>query len=221
MLIIYYLPLLLVCCLFLCCCSCCSVTKPSHTVLVTIWTAACQSSLSFTISQSLLKHMSTESKMPSKHLILCHPPLLLSSVLPSIRVFAKESTSHIRWSKDWSFSFSISPSNEYSGLTGLNSLRTAWFDLLAVQVTLKSFLQHHSSKVSLLWRPAFLMVQLSHSYMTTGKTIALTIWTCGSKVMSLLCNTLSRFVIAYLPRSKQLLLSWLQSPSEWFWSPRK
>ena len=141
--------------------------------------------------------------MPSNYLNLCHP-LLLPSIFPSIRVFSNESALCIRWSKDWSFSFSISPSNEYSGLL---SFRIEWFDLLAVQGTLKSLLQYHSSKALILQHSAFFMVQLSYPYMTTGKTIALTMWTCISKVMSLLFNMLSRLVIAFLPRSKLLLIS--------------
>ena len=149
-----------------------------------------------------LKLMSTESVMPSNRLNLCCP-LLLPSVFPSIRVFSNESAVHIRWPKYWSFSFSISPSSEYSGLI---SFRIDWFDLLAVQGTLKRLLQHHSLKVSVLWCSAFIMVQLSHPYMTTGKTVALTIQTFVGKVMSLLFNTLSRFVIAFLPRSKHLNL---------------
>ena len=159
---------------------------------------------------SLLKLMSIELVMPSNHLILCHPLLLLSSIFPSIRVFSNESVLCIRWPKYWSFSFSINPSNEYSGLI---SLRIDWLDLLAVQGTLKSLLQHHSSKASILWRSAFFTVQLSHPYMTTGKTIALTRRTFVSKVMSLLFNMLSRLVITFLPRSKTLLISWLQSAS--------
>ena len=142
------------------------------------------------------------------HLILCRPLLLPPSVFPSIRVFSKKSVLHIRWPKYWSFSFSfsISPSNVYSGLI---SFRTDWFDILAVQGTLKSLLQHHSSKASILWQSAFFIVQLSHPYMTTGKTIALTRWTFGGKVISLLFNMLSRLVITFLPRSKRLLISWL------------
>ena len=176
----------------------------SHVGLfVTPWTAARQASLSITNSGSLLKVMSIESVMPSNHLILCHPLLLLPSIFPSIRVFSSESVPHIRWPKYWSFSFSISPSNEYSGLI---SFTMDWLDLLAVQGSLKSLLQHHSSS-------AFFIVQLSHPYMTTGKTIALTRWTFVGKVMSLLLNMLSRLVIAFLPRSKHLLISWLQSPS--------
>ena len=154
--------------------------------------------------------MSIESMMPSNHLILCHPLLLLPSVFPSIRVLSNESALHIRWPKYWSFSFSISPSSEYSGLI---SFRMDWLDLLAVQRTLKSVLQHHSSKASILWCSAFFMFQLSHLYMTTRKTIALTRQTVVGKVISLLFNMLSRLVIAFLPRSKGLLVSWLQSPS--------
>ena len=141
-------------------------------LFVTPWTTACQAFLSFTISQSLFKLMSIESVMPSKHLILCGP-LLLPSIFPSIRVFSNKSALHIRWSKYWSFGFSISPSNEYSELI---SFTFDWFDLLAVQETLKGLLQHHSSKASIFWRLAFFMVQLSHPYMTTGKTISLTGW---------------------------------------------
>ena len=148
--------------------------------------------------------------MPSNHVILCHPLLLLPSVFPSIRVYSKESVLHIRWPKYWNFSFSISPFNESSGLI---SFRIDWLDLLAVQGTLKSLLQHHSSKASILWCSAFFMVQLSHPYMTTGKTIALTRWTFVGKVMSLLCNMLSRLAIAFLPRINCLLISWLQLPS--------
>ena len=138
---------------------------------MTPWTEACQASLSIINSWILLKLMSIESVMPSNHVILCHPFLLLPSIFPSIRAFSNESALHIRWPKYWSFSFSISPSNEYSGLI---SFRMDWLDLLAVQVTLKSFLRHHSSKASILWHSAFFIVQLSHPYMTTGKTIALT-----------------------------------------------
>ena len=155
---------------------------------------------------------------PSNHLILCHPFLLSPSILPSIRVFSNESALHIRWLKYWTFSFSISPSNEYSGLI---SFRMAWLDLLAVQGTLKSFLQHHSSKPSILLRSAFFIVQLSHPYMTTGKTIALTKWTFVGKVISLLLNILSGLVIAFLSRSKHLLISWLQSPSSVILEPKK
>ena len=148
--------------------------------------------------------------MPSIHLILCRPLLLLPSIVPSIKVFSNESALHIRWPKYWSFSFSISPSNEHSGLI---SFRMDWLDLLAVQGTLKSLLQHHSSKASSLRQSAFFIVQLSHPYVTTGKTIALTRLTFVGQVMSLLFNILSRLVIAFFPRSKNLLISWLQSPS--------
>ena len=167
---------------------------------------------------SLLKLTSIESVMPSSHLIIFRPLLLLPSIFPSIRVFSNESALHIRWPKYWSFSFSISPSNEYSGFI---SVRVDWSDLLTVQGTLKSLFQHHNAKASILWCSAFFMVQLSHPYMTTGKTIALTIQTFVGKVMSLLFKTLSRFVIAFLSRSKFLLISWLQSLCAGFWSPRK
>ena len=178
----------------------------SHVQLfATRWTAACQASLSITNSQSLLKLMSIKSVMPSSHLIFFCSLLLLPSILPSIKVFSNESVLHIRWPKHWSFSFSISPSNEYSELI---SFRTDWLALLAVQGTLKNLLQHHSSKASILRCSAFFMVQLSHPYMITGKTIALTRWTFVGKVMSLLFNILSRWVIAFLPRSKHLLISW-------------
>ena len=153
--------------------------------------------------------MSIELVMPSNHLILCHSLLLLPSICPRIRVFSNESVLHIRWPKCRSFSFSISPSNEYSGLI---SFRMDWMDLLAVQETLKSLLQHHRSKTSILRHSIFLIVHLSHPYMTTGKTVALTRQTFVGKVMSLLLNMLSRLVIAFLPRSKHLLISWLQSP---------
>ena len=156
--------------------------------------------------------------MPSNHLILCHPLLLLPSIFPSIRVFSNESVLHIRWPKYWSFSFSISPSNEHSGLI---SFRMDWLDLLAVEGTLESLLQHHSSKASILQLSAFFTVQLSHPYMTTGKTIALTRQTFVGKVMSLLFDMLSRLVITFLPRSKRLLISWLQSPSAVILEPRK
>ena len=161
--------------------------------------------------------MSITSVMPSNHLILCRP-LLLPSIFPSIRVFSNKSTFHMRWPKYWSFSFSISPSNEYLGLT---SFMMDWLDLLAVQGTLKSLLQHHSSKASILWRSAFFIVQLSHAYVTTGKTIALTRQTFVGKVMSLLFNMPSRLVIAFLLRSKRLLISWLQSPSAVILEPPK
>ena len=185
---------------------------------MTPWTATHQASLSITISQSLLKLMSIESVVPSNHFILCHPLLFLPSIFPSIRVFSNESTLHIRWPKYWSFSFSISPSNEYSLLISFN---IDWFDLLAVQGTLKSLLQHHNSKISILWCSAFFMVQLLHLHMTTGKTIAQTIWPFIIKVMSLLFNMLSRFVIAFLPRSKCLWISWLQALAAVILEPKK
>ena len=162
--------------------------------------------------------MSIESGMPSNHLILCRPLLLLPSIFPSIRVFSNESTLCIRWPKYWSFSFNISPSSEHPGLI---SFRMDWLDLPAVQGTLKSLLQHHSSKASILRHSAFFTVQLSHPYMTTGKTIALTRWTFVDKIMSLLFSMLSRLVITFLPRSKRLLTSWLQSPSALILEPRK
>ena len=162
--------------------------------------------------------MSIESVMPFSHLILCHPLLLPPSIFPSIRVLSNESVLHMRWPKYWSFSFSISPSKEHSGLI---SFRMDCLDLLAVQGTLKSLLQHHSSKASILRRSAFFIVQLSHPYTTTGKTIALTRWTFVGKVMFLLFNMLSRLVIAFLPRSKHLLISWLQSPSAVIWEPKR
>ena len=156
--------------------------------------------------------------MPSSHLILCRPLLLLAPTPSSIRVFSNESTLHMRWPEYWSFSFSISPSNKHPGLI---SFRMDWLDLLAVQGTLKSLLQHHSSKTSVLQCSAFFTVQLSHPYMTTGKTIALTRWTFVGKVMSLLFNMLSRLVITFLPRSKRLLISWLQSPSVVILEPKR
>ena len=162
--------------------------------------------------------MSIKSVMPSSHLILCRPLLLLPTIPPSSTVFSIESTLHIRRPKYWSFSFSISPSNEHPGLI---SFRMDWLDLLAVPATLKSLLQHHSSKASILQFPAFFIVQLSHPYMTTGKTIALTRWTFVGKVISLLFNMLSRLVITFLPRSKRLLTSWLQSPSAVILEPKK
>ena len=167
----------------------------------TPWTAARQASLSITISQRLLKFMSIKLVMASNHPILCHPLLLSPSIFPSIRVFSNESVLHSRWPKYWSFSFSISPSNEHSGLI---SFKIDWFDLLAVQGTLKSLLQYHSSKASILQCSAFFIVQFSHPYMTTGKTIALTRWIFVGKIPSLLFNMLSRLVIAFLPRSKCL-----------------
>ena len=181
-------------------------------------TAARQASLSSTNSWSLLKLMSIESVMPSNHLILCRPLLLPPSIFPSIRAFSIESVRCIRWPKYWSCSFNISPSNEYSGLI---SFRMDWLDLLAVQGTLKSLLQHHSSKASLLQHSDFFIVPLSHPYLTTGKNIALARWTCAGKVMSLLFNMLSRLVITFLPMSKGLLVSWLQSPSAVILEPPK
>ena len=178
---------------------------------VTPWTAACQASLSITNSQSSPKPMCIGSVMPSNHLILCCPLLLLPPISPSIRVFSNESALCIRWPKCWSFSFNISPSNEHPELI---SFSMDWLDLLAVQGTLKSLLQHHSSKASILQSSTFFIVQISHPYMTTGKTIALTKWTFVGKVISLLFNILSRLVITFLSRSKRLLISWLQSPSE-------
>ena len=162
--------------------------------------------------------MSIQSVMPSNHLILCHHLLLLPSIFPSIRVLSNKSALHIRWSKYWSFSFNISPSKECSGLI---SFRMDWLDLLAIQGTLKSLLQHHISKASILHHSAFLIVQLSHLYTTTGKSIALSIQNFVSKVMSLLFNMPSSFVIAFLPRSKRLLISWLQSPSTVILQPKK
>ena len=196
-----------------------SVQWLTHVQLfATPWTSAHQASLSITNSQSLLKLMSTESVMPSNHLILCRPLLLLPSIFPSIRVFSNKSVLHIRWPKYWSFSFSICPSNEYSGLI---YFRMDWLDLLTVQGTLKTLLQHHSLKESILWHSAFFIVQLSHPYMTTGKTTALTRRTFVGKVTSLLLNMLSRLVITFLPRSKCLLISWLQSPSAVILEPKK
>ena len=162
--------------------------------------------------------MSIELVMPSNHLILCHPLLLPPSIFPSIRVFSNESALRIRWPKYWSFSFNISPSNEHPGPI---SFRMDWLDLSAVQGTLKSLLQHHSSKASILQCSAFFIVQLSHPYMTTGKTVALTRQTFVGKVISLLFNMLSRLVITFLPRSKHRLISWLQSPSAVILEPRK
>ena len=187
-------------------------------LFVTPWTAAHQASLSITNSDSLLKLMSIALVMSSNYLILYYPLLLLSSILPSIRVFSSESVLHIRGSKCWSFSFNISPSSECSGLI---SFRIDWFDLLAVQGTLKSLLQHHSSKASILRCSAFFMVQLSHSHMTTGKTIALTRQTFVGKVMSLLFNMPSRLLIAFPPSSKCLLISWLESLSTVILEPPK
>ena len=170
-------------------------------LFATPWTVACQDSLSIINFWSLFKLMSIESVIPSSHLILCRPLLLLSSIFPSMRVFSNESVLRIRWPKYWSFNFNISPSDEHPGLI---FFRMDWLDLLAVQGTLKSLLQHHTSKASILWHSAFFIVQLSHPYMTTGKTVALTRWTFADKVMSLLFNMLSRLVISFLPKSKHI-----------------
>ena len=175
-------------------------------LFVSPWTASRQASLSITNSRSPPKLMSIELVVPSNHLILCCPLLLLPSILPSIRVFSNGSTLHIRWPKFWSFSFNISPSNEHPGLI---SFRMDWLGLLAVQGTLKNLLQHYSSKASILRCSAFFIVQLSHPYTTTGKTIALTRWSFVGKVMSLLFNMMSRLVITFLPRSKRFLIIWL------------
>ena len=163
--------------------------------------------------------MSIELVMPSSHLILCRPLILLPPIPPSIRVFSSESILHLRWPKYWSFGCSISPSSEHPGLMSWDWMD--WLDLLAVQGTLKSLLQHHSSKTSILGHSAFFIVQLSHPYLTTGKTIALTRWTFVGKVMSLLFNMLSRLVITFLPKSERLLISWLQSPSAVILKPKK
>ena len=187
-------------------------------LFATPWTATCQASLSITNSRSSPKPLSIELVMPSNYLILCCPLLLLLSIFPSIRVFSNESARRMRWPKYWSFSFNISPSNEHSGLV---SFRMDRLDLLAVQGTLKSLLQHHSSKASILWRSAFFTVQFSHPYITTGKTVALTRQTFVGKVISLLFNMLSRLVITFLPRSKGLLISWVQSPSAVILEPKK
>ena len=187
-------------------------------LFATPWIAARQASLSITNPRSSPRLTSIESVMPSSHLILCRPLLLLSPIPPSIRVFSSESTLCMRWPKNWSFSFSMIPSKE---IPGPISFTMDWLDLLAVQGTLKSLLQHHSSKASILRRSAFFVVQLSHPYMTTGKTIALTRRTFVGKVMSLLLNMLSRLFITFLPRSKRLLISWLQSPSVLILEPRK
>ena len=189
----------------------------SRLVVSDPWTAACQASLFITSSQSSPKPMSIKSVMPCNHLILCHPLLLLPSIFPTIRIFSNESVLRIRWQDYWSFSFNIRPSNEHPGLI---SFRMDCLDLLAVQGMLKSLLQHHSSKASILWCSAFFIVQLSHPYMTTRNTIALTRWTFVDKVMSLLFNMLSRLVITSLPRSKRLLISWLQSSSAVILEPR-
>jgi len=194
-----------------------SVQLHSHVHLfATPWTTACQASLS--ISRNLLKLMSTELVMPSNHLIHCCPLLLLPSIVPSIRGFSSESVLCIRWPNYWNFSFKMSLTNEYSELI---SFRMDWLDLLAVQGAFKSLLQNHSSKASVLWHSVFFMVQISHPYMTTGNTIALTRQTFVGKVMSLLLNMLSRLVITFLPRSKHLLISLLQLPSAVILEPRK
>ena len=185
-------------------------------VFVTLRVKARQASLSFAISLSLLKLMSIESVMLCNDIILCHPLLLLTFIFPRIRIISNESVLRIRWPMYWSFSISLS--NEYLRLI---SFRIDWFDLLAVQGTLKSLLQHHSSKESILWCSAFFTVQLSHQYMTAGKTTALTTWTFVGKVISLIFNTLSRFIIAFLPRSKHLLISLLQSPYAVILGPKK
>ena len=192
-------------------------------LFATPWTVAHPASLSITSPQSLLKVMFHQvitwwhQMIPSNHLILCRPLLLLPSIFPSIRIFSNESLLRIR-PEYWSFSFSIRPSSEYSGLI---SFRMDWFDLLAVQGPLKSLLQHHSWKASILQRSAFFIVQLSPPYVTTGKTIALIMFAFVGKVLALLFNMLSRFVVAFLPRSKNLFISWLQLLLQWFWSPRK
>ena len=185
---------------------------------VTPWTAACQASLCFTVSQSLLKLISIESVMLSNHLIFCRSLLFLPSIFPSISFFSSKLALCIRSPRYWSYSFSISPSNEYSRLIYFS---IDWFDILAVQGTLKSLLQHHSSKVSVLGCSAFFIVQNSYLYKTTGKTIALTMWTFVSKMMSLLFNMLSSLVMAFLPRSKCILISWLPSPSTVILEPKK
>ena len=195
------------------------VQSLSHVQLfVTPCTAARQSSLSITSSWSLLRLMLSESVKPSNRLILCRPLLLLPSIFPSIRVFTYESVLCIRWPKYWSFNFSISPSNEYSGLI---SFRIDWWDLLAVQGTLESLLQHHSSKASILRHLAVFMVLLSHPYLTTGKTIALTRWTFISKTMSMLFNMLSRLVLAFFQGVRIFQFHGCSHHLQWFWSPRK
>ena len=187
-------------------------------LFATPWIAAHQASLIITNSQNSLRLTSLKSVMPSSHLILCRPLLLLPPIPLSIRVFSNESTLRMKWPKYWSFSFSINPSKE---IPGLISFKMDWLDLLAVQGTLKSLLQHHSSNSSILWHSTFFRVQLSHPYMTTGKTIALTRRTFVGKVMYLLLNMLSRLVITFLPRSKHLLISWLQSPSAVILEPQR
>ena len=196
----------------------CSHSVSHIWLFATPWTAARQTSLSITNSWSLLKLMSIESAMPANHLTLCRLLLLLLPIPPSIRVFSNESTLRVRWPKYWSFRLSISPFNEPPRLV---SFKMDWLDLLAVQGTLKSLLQHNSSKASVLWRSAYFTVQLSHPYMTTGKTIALTRWTFVDKIVSLHFNMRSRMVITFLPRSKCLLISWLQSASAVILEPPK
>ena len=217
----FFLPGGICCCLWkinLGCINISSFQSLSHAQLFAApWTAAHQASLSITNSQSLLKLIPIEL-MISNHLILCHPILPLLSIFPRISVYSNESALHIRWAKYWSFSFIISPSSKYSRLI---SLWIDWLDLLALQGILKSLCQHQSSKVWILQHSAFFMVQLSHPYMTTGKNISLTTQTFVGKVMSLLFNMLSRFVIVFLPRSRNLLISWLQSPSAGILKPKK
>ena len=202
---------------FYCDCCHCSVTKSGPT-LQDLMNYSMPGSSALHYFLEFAQNMSIELIMLSSHLILWCLLLLWPSIFPSIRVFSNESVVHIRWPKCWSFSFSISPSDEYSGLI---SFRMDWLDLLDVQGTLKSLLQHHISKASILQHSAFFMVQLSHLYMTTGKTIVLTIWILAGKVKSLLFNMLSRFVIAFLPRRKHLLISWLQSLSIGILEPKK
>ena len=187
-------------------------------LFATLWIIALQASLSITNSWNLLKLMFNESVMPGSHLILCRPLLLLTPIPPSIRVFSNESTLHMMWPKFWIFSFRISPSNEHPGLI---SFRVDWLDLLAVQGTLKTLLQHHRSKASILWCSAVFTAQLSHPYMTTAKNIVLTGWNFDGKVMFLLFNVLSRLVISFLPWSKQLLFHGCNHHLQWFWSPVK
>ena len=196
-----------------------SVQSLNHgRLFTTSWNAARQASLSITNSWSLLRLMSIESVMPSNHLILCHPLLLPPSIFPNIRVFSNESVLHIRWPKSWIFSFSIISSNEDSGLI---SFRIDWFDLLAVQGTLKSLLQHHSSKASILWHSTFFIVQLSHPYMTTGKTTALTRWTFVGRVMSLLLNMLLGWSQLFFQGGSVFEFHSCSHHLQWFWSPPK
>ena len=196
-----------------------SVQLLSHVRLfVTPWIEACQASLSITITRSSLKLTSIGSVMPSSHLVLCHPLLLLPPIPPSIRVFSNESTLRMRWPKYWSFSFSISPSKE---IPRLISIRMDCLDLLAVQGTLKSLLQHHSSKASILQHSAFFTVQLSHPYTTTGKTIALTKWTFVGKVMSLFLNMLSRLIIVSFQGVSVFQFPGCSHHLQWFWSPKR